>query len=362
MEPTLFGCLCCGKIFHGRRDPATGTAVCKGLQNHIIQKQDVHGHNHCLLHYQGSSPTADIDISNSVVGSKKRRKTNPPSVPEPPSSPPIDSSIPVDDDVPIDDDASLNDNVSIEDCGYSSLSDDGSQVSTFSLLPQHPLADLFVPKSNSLSKNQQFLLAPTKPDHSHSHTYSIKDLNRKTLPSQKLMANISLNCIYKSAEEIEAMEATAKHLLNEMEDRVDMDAQLDVGDEIILPDDFMADDDSTINDLWNDYYSEDNQSASLGSEDSTNGSDNLHSARAQLPGYVDVPPHSSYLQDRLEHEAANCSDPLGKVPPKVLCHSELLRIQEKHRFSMAAVTDILKWATLSVRLQADIFDETMWSL
>ena len=338
MEPTILVCLACHqKTFNGKIDPDNGSVQCGGLYRHITQKQDKQGNFPCLLHYQSFSPPSEIDLTTSVVGRKKRRKPNPPApVPE-------DASFSVNDDV------------------HSVLSDAESHSSCFSLQPDHPLADLFVPKSNSLSKKDQFLQALPKPDFLQSLSFSTIDLNRKTLPSQKLTTHISLDCIYKSAAELLTMEAAAQEALSEIEDRVDMAEQEDVGDEIILPDDFMEDDQSTINDLWDDYYLDDDESSSLCSDQSTNASETSQSLPEEPTALPNATPQSTYLQDRLNHESENSANPRGTVPPHVICHSELLRLQDKHRFSMAAVSDILKWATLSVRLQDDIFQETMWS-
>ena len=172
------------------------------------------------------------------------------------------------------------------------------------------------------------------------------------------MANISLNCVYKSAEELATMEVTAKEILQQMNNRVDMEEQGDIGEEMILPQDYMEDNYLTNNNLDEfDYLDNDTSSSSVVSTNASEASPPLYpNQQAHHPPQ----PSSSYLKDRLAHEKNHSTD-RSKVPPRVVCLSELLRLQEKHRFSMAAVTDILKWATLSAQLQKDIFQETMWS-
>ena len=334
-----FVCLGCRlKTFQGKRDPVTGELQCGGLVNHIKQKIDSNRQLACRDYYESlqSCLIVDIDLSTSLIGQKKKRKRNP--LPADESSlPPDDPSIPHQDD-------------------FSSISSAESHHTNFSLKEDHPLATLFIPKSNSLSKNDHFLKFPPRPKPDPTPAFSHKDLNRKTLPSQKLTANISLNCIYKSAEELATMEANAREIMKQMEDRVNMEEQEDIGAEMILPDDYMFDVEYSATNNYNFDYIDDD--ISLQSESSTIGSD----ASAETIVHLVHPPinTNSYLKDRLDYEKSNSSD-RSKLPPKVACHAELLRLQETHRFSMAAVTDILKWANLSVKLQPDIFQETMWT-
>ena len=121
----------------------------------------------------------------------------------------------------------------------------------FHLHKEHPLADLLLPQSNSLHRHAKFSTDPqqyqfqihfaatgTKDQPNHLFTL----LNRHTMPSQKLLPEISLKSIYSSMKDVVAMETKARNALQKMEQQVDMSAQMDIGDEEIeIPDDFLDD-------------------------------------------------------------------------------------------------------------------------
>ena len=134
-----------------------------------------------------------------------------------------------------------------------------------------------------------------------------------------------------------------------------MEEQEDTGKEMILNDDYMLD--GATNNFKLDYSDGEQSSADY----STNASQ-ASPIVTETPEVQDQPnPVSTYLQDRLRHEKTNAFNPHGRVPPKVICYSELLHLQIKHKFSTSATTDILKWANISVQLEDNIFKETMWS-
>ena len=351
-NPTLqFYCLSCSskKPFKGKRNLARGNLESPGLINHIKQKRDKDGQLCCFNLYRSLKLVNrfdDIDLSTSLLPSKST-----------PTSPPTKKhkSSPIQDiefnwDENEDDDSLAND-----------------PPTHFHLQDSHPLSELLLPKSHTLHRHAKFSTNPEiyefniKMD-DQPHLFIL--LNRQTLPSQKLLPHISLNSIYKSRLTLEEIEAKAKSAMRHMESQVDMDAQLDAEEEeVMVPDDYLEDDDDDDNLSWNNHP--DNEVIDLfDSEDEHSEAPSV----VPIDDATDLPPapqpnvqdnqfvHPNYLLERMEYEKEHKADQ-NSITPEVLSHLQLLSLQDKHKFSLSAVSDILDWAHYSVKLQDDLFQE-----
>ena len=105
-----------------------------------------------------------------------------------------------------------------------------------------------------------------------------------------------------------------------------------------------------------------NASPNLSEEDTleheSDGSDSIVQIHPPLLDQISFPSNPNYLLDRLQQEMNDrTQDPNEQLPPEVLVHLQLLRLQEKHKLSFAAFEDIIAWAKFANTLEKNIFME-----
>ena len=337
-EEVMFKCLHCGKDkLKGKRNKETGQLHPSGILRHIKQKTKA-GEKQCLAYYDQLRIQAglnDFDFSSSLMEEFQKSITGPNS-----NQPPEEQSF-------------ANSEMVQSDLSEDSFNNDfGEDESTSNYNHFGQFKDVVLPKSNSLPGKAYFSNKKLKAFKAGPRPTK-DNLDSCTYP-KKLFPPVAFDTILHHAK-VQGLIPKLESKLHQIIGSSLITHPVDSQDPHNLPDVFLEDEFPNAP-----HTNVSDERDHLSDEDTLEqGSDGINSVveiQLPIPDQISFPSNPNYLLDRLQQEKNDRThDPNEQLPPEVIVHLQLLRLQEKHKLSFAAFEDIIAWAKLAHNLEKNIF-------